>query len=132
MYQLTLSWSLGKKDGGTGGTKDTPTWRDVEYLLKELSIHAGSITLDKVHAPDAGPQSLQVLGDGGKYVLSLGELEDGDYCVRSFLNLSAEPGKVLVLGDLWDSRMVCSDINIVTTALSEFFETGDVSSEVLN
>ena len=66
------------------------------------------------------------------YVLMLGELDEQDYSIRSFSNKDAVPERVEILGDWWDSKMVCSEINVVTRVFREFFDTHNVSVATLD
>ena len=132
MSKLSLSWSSGVGAGGLGGNKINPEWSDIEEALARLTTYSGTVTLDIVQIPDIGPQSLQVRGEQGKYVIMLGELDENDHNVRTFTNMDAGPGKIEILGDRWDSRIVCLDINVVTRAFREFFDTRNVSLEILD
>ena len=106
-------------------------WTDIERRLETANAETGSITLRIYNAGDIGPQELQVWCDSGDFLLWLGELTDDDHIVRTFDNVAPKPDSSLPMGDLWHSRSVCSDLSVVKRALREFFETGDVSRDLL-
>ena len=70
--------------------------------------------------------------DQGNFLLMLSELTADDHEVRGYTNPTAEPGRLVVLGDVWDARMVCQDFEIVRKAFAEFFTSGDVARALLS
>jgi hypothetical protein len=132
MYQLSLSWTIGMGTRCRGGAKKCPEWSDIELFLNDIQVNSGSVTITVVDGPEIGPQLLQVFSDRGNYLLMLGEDNGEEYDVRSFANLYAQPGKIEVLGYLWDAKMVCSDFNIVRRAFREFFHNKNVSHDLMN
>ena len=132
MFSLSLSWVIGSGRNRRGGSKDDASLDDVLKLLKEALESTGSIALDIMDGPDVGPQSLQVEAEGGRSVLSLGENDNEGYSIRSFTNPSGGEQQVNILGNLWDSKLVCTDPDIVISVFKEFFETGNVSRELLS
>jgi hypothetical protein len=131
MQHFSLSWTIGVGSDCQGGKQKKPSWLDIEAQLEQLRTHSGSVTLDIVDGAEIGPQSLQIQSDRGNYLLSIGEVDEEDYQVRSFTNKDAEPDRIEILGNSWDSKLVCSDFNIVRQAFKEFFDSGDVSHGLL-
>jgi hypothetical protein len=91
-----------------------------------------TVTIDLIDGPEVGPQSLQVQTENGYFVLSLGEDDGEDYNVRTYANLSKDLQQVSILGNLWDSKLVCTDPDVVMKIFQDFFKTGDVSRDLLN
>jgi hypothetical protein len=131
MREFLLSWVTGRAGKRVGGTLPNPSWSDIERRLETANAETGSITLEVVNVGEIGPQSLQVSCESGEFMLMLGELVEDDYDVRVFTNADPKPDSGLILGDLWDPGSVCSDLTVVKRAFREFFETGDVSRDLL-
>lgn len=85
-----------------------------------------------MNGPEPGPQTLQILADEGKYVLSLGENNGIDYIVRSYWNPELKDSEHKILGNIWNGEQLCLDFSIVKEALEEFFIRGDVSLKLLS
>jgi hypothetical protein len=132
MQQLSLSWTIGIGLSAKGGLQKQPQWEDVESRLQEVRDHSGAVTLYLVDPPEIGPQGLQVFCDRGNFLLMLSELTADDHEVRGYWNPDAEPGQTEILGDMWDTRMLCQDFEIVKNALMEFFNSGDVEHSLLS
>ena len=132
MRKLSLAWTIGSDGNCQGGNQKNPAWPDIEARLEQLRTRSGSVTLDILDGAEIGPQCLQVQCDRGNYLLSIGEVDEEDYQVRSFTNRDAESGRIEILGNAWDSRLICSDFNIVKMAFKEFFDLGDVSHDLLD
>jgi hypothetical protein len=128
MPNFSLSWS--------GGNQTNPSWKDIQHRLEQAWQRSGTVTLSIQDAPEIGPEMLQVFCDRNGCVIMLGEMvldENGpDWNVRSFFNSNAAPGMIDVLGNSWDARTTCHDFAIVLAAFRAFFETGDVSREMLD
>jgi hypothetical protein len=136
MPKLSMSWTENAELPAIGGRYDRPNWDDVQHRLDRAQQLCGTVTLDIEDAPEIGPKMLQVFCDRNGCVIMLGEMvleEDGpDWNVRSFFNANADPGMIDILGNNWDARTICHDFAIVLAAFQEFFETGDVSREMLD
>lgn len=126
--KLSLKWTL----NGQGGKKDFPTWEEVEEYLSNLNGKAGTLTLDIFDNTNIGPDMLQVRAENGNYLLNLGEETDDDYKVRFYWNTSLPNEKLLILGDYWSERQLLKDFDLVVRVFKEFFDTGNVSAEILN
>ncbi len=128
MHQLSLSWVIGI--GGTvrSGNLKCPSWQDIEGKLDQIKCNNGSATLGII----GGSKSIQVQCDHGNYLLTIGEDDGEDYHVRSFTNADAASGRIEILGDLWDSKMICSDFDVVKQAFKSFFDSGNVPNDLLS
>lgn len=131
MPHLSLTWTFGSGADARGGTQKSPEWHHIESLLERLRDRSGSVTLSIIDAPESGPQLLQVFADNGQYLISLGEIVDGDYDVRSYSNDSSRIERIEILGNLWDGKLVCSDFSVVQQVFTQFFRDGDVSVNLL-
>lgn len=132
IQNILLSWAIGTGQECRGGKRRDPQWTDVENHLKEVEPGIGSVSLDVIDGPDVAPLNLQVIAENGKFLLMLGEDDGQEYKVRTFNNSLAEPGIVVIHGDSWDSRSVFEDFAVVYQAFREFYDSGDVSHEILN
>ncbi|EGV2902266.1 hypothetical protein LDT72_004747 [Salmonella enterica] len=125
---LSIKWTINSQ----GGNKKSPTWEDVEGYLSKLKGKAGTLTLDLLDCGDIGPDMLQVRAENGNYMLTLGEEIDDDYRVRFYWDQSLPSEKLLILGDYWSERQLTKDFELVVRVFKEFFNTGDVSADILN
>jgi hypothetical protein len=62
----------------------------------------------------------------------LGENTSDDYVVRTFNSEIANDGKVSILGNEWDSKLICEDSELVKAIVREFLSTGNVSRDFLS
>jgi Family of unknown function (DUF6911) len=126
MNQYEISWYIGNHHGSL----QRPTWDEIVSTLAHARERDGVVTMNVLNEQRIGP--LQVRTERGFSVLTLGEETESDYDVRSFFNPDAEATSMAILGDLWDMRGVCADFEMVIQAFKQFYETGDVSHELLN
>jgi hypothetical protein len=128
---FSLSWVIGFGENAQGGTTDNVQLGNVIAAIELVLNESGSVTLDIIDGDEIGPESLQVETEGGKSVISLGENTRDDYVVHTYTNESAVDGKVSILGNEWDLKMVCEDSNIIKTIFKEFVLTNKVSKNIL-
>src|SRR4051812_2857071 len=128
-FKMCLWWAL----SGDQGDQICPNWERIESLLHRIGSKSvsGTISLKVDDGPEIGPDLLQVRAQGGNYLVTLGILTADDYDVRSSKNKNARPGVTSILGEVWNNRVVITDINVVREAFKQFFESGDVSQELL-
>jgi hypothetical protein len=131
MNRYKMTWAIDSKFNEGGNLMD-PGLDQVMEKLASIAFCPGSVTLRRFDGPVIGPQCLQVLGENRQYLITLGEEDEDDYNVRAFTNKAAVNGKVLILGDFWDKRMICTDFQLVVDVFKEFFRTGDVSRDILS
>lgn len=129
MRDVTLSWSLSP---GSYGERDAPAWVHVWRTLNELTSRGGTVRLEVTEEGDEAPRSLSVQAAEGHYLMTLGAIEDGDYRTRSFTNPQLGLGEVEIGGYFWHPGLVCTEFRTVLRAFQEFFETGDVSTDLLD
>lgn len=131
MIYYAVSWSIGAGSETDGGNKTNAQFSDVHEKLLGAKEKSGAVTAELMGAPEIGPQRLHVEAENGAYVLSLGEDTGSEYHVRTFTNTNPSDEKNIVLGNSWDSRLVCNDFSIVVEAFTFFCETGDVPRKLL-
>ncbi|PSF05913.1 hypothetical protein C7H09_12435 [Marinobacter fuscus] len=129
---FSFSWVIGSGDGAQGGSTDDVQIEKVLDKVELILDRSGSVTLDVIDGGELGPESLQVETESGKSVISLGENTNDDYVVRTFTSRSVHDEKVLILGNEWDSKLVCEDSALVKAIVKEFLSTGNVSRDVLS
>ena len=131
MIYYALSWSIGAGSDADGGNKNNARFSDVHEKLLGAKEKSGAVIVKLIGAPEVGPQSLHVEAENGAYVLSLGEDTGSECQVRAFTNTNPSDEKNIVLGNSWDSRLVCNDFSVVVEAFTFFCETGDVPRKLL-
>ena len=129
---FSFSWVIGCGRSAQGGSTNDVHIENVLEIVELIFDRSGSVTLDVIDGEEIGPECLQVETEGGKSVISLGENTSDDYLVRSFKGKLANDGKVLILGNEWDSKMICEDSELVKAIVKEFLSTGNVSREFLS
>ncbi len=125
---FSVSWTL----NGNGGNDKTSKWEDIELLLQKLKNKSGTVTLDKFGPDKLGPEMLQVRTEKSNYLLMLGETTEDDYEVRSYWDKNQTDKKIDILGDYWPAKQVIKDFDLVVRIFKEFFDTGNVSIDILN
>ncbi len=123
-----MSWTL----NGTGGNKQISNWDDILNQLKQLQGKKGSITLDTLTRVDSGAEMLQVRTENNFYLITLGEIFEDEYQIRSYWGRSKLDAEMMILGDCWPERQLTKDFDIVISVFKEFFNTGNVSMELLS
>ncbi|WP_061537268.1 DUF6911 family protein [Collimonas arenae] len=126
-----VSWTVSSQSASVkGGSLVNPSWREVEEKLLLSLKDAGTVTLD-IEDQNGHPRSLQVRAEGGMFVITLGVEAKNDWVVRTYQNPIAKSENILILGDVWNARIVCDDKALVVAAFDEFYNTGDVSEKYL-
>lgn len=125
---LKLSWTL----AGKGGNKKISSWDDIErclYLLKDME---GTLTLDIINSDENEAEMLQLRTEKGFYFMTLSGVRDDEYVVRTYNDLSQPNIEIMILGDDWPAQQVTRDFNLVVRIFKEFFDTGNVSKDLLS
>ena len=105
------------------------TWYDVETALNELKDEA-FFRVSIWPWPTSGPISLEVQSEDGNYrpVMSVNEKPP----LRVFVNPEGrEKEDVSIGGYDYDAMSVTQDFALITRMVKEFFETGNVSPDLL-
>lgn len=132
MNVYSLSWAVGLERANNGGNKKDVKLKNVMEILDEVLRLSGALRLTISNSEDDGPQSLSVESENGLSVLSLGEVQGGEYGVRTYKNDEPVSGQVEIMGNFWDQKMVCKDLSLVKKIFEEFFLKGDVSISLLS
>jgi len=131
-YQL--SWAVdgvGFADVQPRGLLSDPSWSDVLRILNFARGGRGTVQLSLLDPPEVGPQELQLILQGHRGILMLGVLTENDHFVRTLWNPDTPAGSAELGAYNWDQRTVCSDTRIFEEVFLEFFQSGDVSAELL-
>lgn len=112
--------------------KDNAQLDNVMEILEAILESSGSVTLDLMDGSGTGPEYLQVETEAGLSVITLGEDDGEDFIVRTYTSNSSGSSKVTILGDDWDSKLICKDKNLVKEIFREFIKTGNVSRNLLS
>ena len=130
MSYLNLSSSV----KGFNGSQLKPSWVDIEESLSRLTKSDGSIGLSVIDAPDIGPDSLEVRAEKQKYLVTMLDniTEDDDEVRTLFFKEKKGLPQIDILGDYWDPQLVTDDLDLVISIFKEFYETGNVSQDILS
>jgi len=111
-----------------------PKWSDVEEFLMKLKGGSGGVRLRILPEPDIGPINLDVSTEDGFYLMTLLECSESDLTVRSYWNKSksGKNKKIQIYGDYWSENQLTNDFDLVVRTFKEFFDTGNVSADILN
>ncbi|MEK9498313.1 hypothetical protein V2H77_17955 [Photorhabdus sp. P32] len=124
---FSISWTL----NGKGDNYKSPTWSHIKQIILDLKDQSGTVTLD-VTDNITSAEMLQVRTEDGYYLLTLGEILEDEYNVRSYWNPEELDQQIDILGDYWSARQLTKDFDFVVKVFKEFFDTGNVSKELLN
>jgi len=120
-------------DGEKYVRKDSPLWSDVIDFLNTLKKRGGSVHIRFINAPDIGPEILSVEAESGFYLVTLLEYDESGGDVRSIWDkTSSSEGQIMVRGNYWPERQLTKNFDLVVRIFKEFFDTGNVSTELLN
>lgn len=120
-------------DGEKYVRKNAPSWSDVLIFLKFLKKSSGSVNIRFINAQDIGPERLSVEAENGFYLVTLLEYDESGGDVRSIWDKTSSSGEhVIIRGNYWPKRQLTKDFDLVVKIFKEFFNTGNVSTELLN
>ncbi|WP_311791351.1 MULTISPECIES: DUF6911 family protein [Pantoea] len=125
--KFKMSWTL----NGYGGNKQVSTWSDILNQLEQLQGREGTLTLDMLMSSESGAEMLQVRTENGYYLMTLGEIFEDEYQVRTYWDPSGNDDEVMILGDCWPIRQITENFDIVVKVFEEFTCTGNVSKKYL-
>jgi hypothetical protein len=114
-----------------------PSWSDVEqHLEAAASAEADTLGLDILNAAEVGPRSLAVYCASGRFCVTLWAATADDHNVRVlnpiFVKSSASmTPRDMTHPDFFPTNAICDDFNLIKRIVKEFFETGDVSRDLL-
>ncbi|SMG24569.1 DUF6911 family protein [Cedecea sp. NFIX57] len=125
MSKLQISWSSLQKSG----IKALDCWGEIKNVLNNIMLSNGCVTLDKLDDDGYLISEIQVRMDGGVYLVTF--LNEDDE-VMTLSDLTQPDEKVLISGDYWSIRQTTKDFDLVVRIFKEFFDTGNVSTDILN
>lgn len=112
----------------------SPNWSKVEEFLNTIKGDSGGVRLRIIPEPDIGPMNLDVSTDDGLYLLTLLECSESGLIVRSYLDKSksGKENKIQIYGDYWPEKQLTNDFYLVVKIFKEFFDTANVSTDLLS
>lgn len=125
MNKLFLSWSIAQK----GGSRKSNCWDDIANLLDDLRLSNGSVTVDRLDDENYLITGIQVRMEKDFYLVTFMNEDDE---VMSIIDLTQPDEKILILGDYWPAGQLTKDFDLVVRIFREFFDTGNVSKNLLN
>ena len=120
-------------DGEKYVRNEFPSWSDVLGFLNVLKKNSGCVNIMIINSPDIGPERLSVEAENGFYLVSLLEYDESGGDVRSMWDKTSSSGRnVIIRGNYWPERQLTKDFDLVVKIFKEFFNTGNVSTDLLN
>ncbi|MCX5575265.1 hypothetical protein OSH03_14990 [Enterobacter sp. E-TC7] len=123
-----MSWTLDE----IGGNKQIQNLDMVLNQFKQIQGKKGTLTLDILNSSDDSAEMLQIRTENGYYLITLGEIVEDEYQVRTYWDSSKPDTGILILGDYWPETQLTKDSEFIVKILKEFFDTGNVSKELLS
>lgn len=123
-----MSWTLDE----IGGNKQIQNLDMVLNQFKQIQGKKGTLTLDILNSSDDSAELLQIRTENGYYLITLGEIVEDEYQVRTYWDSSKPDTGIMILGDYWPESQLTKDSEFIVKILKEFFDTGNVSKELLN
>jgi hypothetical protein len=134
MSTLTITWDFDDLDDSIqdAGYQRNPRWPLVEHLLYQLKFRAGSVELDISDKSGEGAFLINVLGDEDKYYPTLlYRKADGNVEIRVHDDKKKGTEPVTLRRDSHYACNICEDFSLIHRMFKEFYDTGDVSEELL-
>lgn len=111
-----------------GKTIENSTWDNIESVFEELKVEA-DFALTKMLWPETGPIRLTVQSEDGNYMPMMGVVETPP---RVFVNEDGREKEDVIIGGYdVDAMAVTQDFDLIVRMIKEFYETGDISPELL-
>lgn len=123
-----MSWTLDE----IGGNKQIQNLDMVLNQFKQIKGKKGTLTLDILNSSDDSAELLQIRTENGYYLITLGEIVEDEYQVRTYWDSSKPDTGIMILGDYWPESQLTKDSEFIVKILKEFFDTGNVSKEFLS
>ncbi|MCU6368774.1 DUF6911 family protein [Enterobacter quasiroggenkampii] len=109
--------------------KKPDCWEDIVNLLAKVHLFSGCVTVDRLDCEGNLISEIQVRMEKGFYLVTF--LNEDDE-VMSITDLTQPDEKVLIFGDYWPASQLTKNYDLVVRIFREFFDTGNVSKELLN
>jgi hypothetical protein len=109
-----------------------PMWPDVSQCIDFVAeAGQGIIELNALDADEDGPQMLQAHVGWGLFDIGLGEFVESAYRVRTLNPVYAVIPRGMPITDFFPTNSLSADFDLMRRLLREFFETGNVSGDLL-
>jgi hypothetical protein len=110
-----------------------PSKVQVMNYLNILKTHNGILVLDNDQEDNQIPYKLTLYSDSGLYMVLLETMmDDGDLDIRTFYNKSESKNFISILGEPYSEASIVKEFDLVIEVVKEFYETGNVSTDLLN
>ncbi|MEX2942555.1 DUF6911 family protein [Serratia sp. J2] len=110
-----------------------PSIVQVMNYLSILKTHNGILVLDNDQEDNQIPYKLTLYSDSGLYMVLLETMmDDGDLDIRTFYNKSESKNFISILGEPYSEASIVKEFDLVIEVVKEFYETGNVSTDLLN
>ncbi|PQQ22498.1 DUF6911 family protein [Photorhabdus hindustanensis] len=113
-------------------TISNPIWGDVESFLDNIKYNSGEVSLELREEPNFGPVNIRVSASDGNYLITLLEYTEDDSEVRTYWDETKPDKQILLYANYWPARQLTTNFDFVVKVFKEFFDTGNVSKELLN
>jgi hypothetical protein len=111
-----------------------PSRKDVEQTLRTITkLWTGVLAAKCKSPPDVGPFELTVYVEGGNFSPMLSSSEEGgDVGVRTLDCAHAKAHTTVeILGEVFPSKHVTTDIDLIRVILCQFIERGNVEADLM-
>ncbi|PWD60860.1 DUF6911 family protein [Pectobacterium parmentieri] len=110
-----------------------PSMVQIMNYLDVLQNNDGILILDNDQEDNHTPYKMTLYSDNGIYmILFETSMDDGDIDVRTFYDQSESENFISILGEPYAEISTVKEFSSVLDAFKEFYETGDVSRELLD
>ncbi|AJJ20641.1 DUF6911 family protein [Yersinia enterocolitica] len=110
-----------------------PSIVQIMNYLNILKTHNGILVLDNDQEDNQIPYKLTLYSDSGFYMVLLETMmDDGDLDIRTFYNKSESKKFISILGEPYSEASIVKEFDLVIEVVKEFYETGNVSTDLLN
>jgi hypothetical protein len=119
--------------GTTKGSAITPPWEVIEEKINSTYLLDGSVSLSFYPTPKVGPVELSARCERGFFFVTLLEhFADKFPEIRTYFDPKKSTNQVQVGIDTYSERELIRDPKIVIAIFQEFFDTGNVSTDLLS
>ncbi|WPO98263.1 hypothetical protein SFA35_16615 [Pseudomonas sp. HR96] len=109
-----------------------PEELDVRGVLTSIGKGSGVIKMRCEPESEGRPYELALYFESENFLLMLSEYDkDGEHVVRTMTNLNSKNELVSILGEMYTSRAVTHDVEIVCAIFIEFARSGNVSVDIM-
>ncbi|MBS9427527.1 DUF6911 family protein [Photorhabdus akhurstii] len=110
-----------------------PSEQDLYRLLEYMRDRTGVLTIRNNFADESGPYQLSLYSQDNNYLLLLSEFDiEGEHNVRTPNNDNASGNCIDILGEMHSDKTLVQNFDFIYRVFKEFFNTGNVSKELLN